>query len=465
MSWIERAPLEERLLAAVRAPGPALATLVGPRRSGVTELLRRVLRGLEWRRVAFTATLAAPGVRLERAAIAFERAGIPRPEGAAAWSDWAGALLDDLRTGRSPVVVAIDDAPLLLDSDEDAAAALAALWAGARAHALPLHLVLAGHDADALDRWADQVLGVPAPQRIRVPPVRVDELAAHLPDWPPEERFLIRACLGSSVETLGRVDPSLRATTNLLRLAIDPDGPLHDLPAQRLREQFQKPERYAGIVSALAEGAHDWGGIRRANPAFRSGNQLAPYLSALQEHGWVTPERSLDAAPESRGRRYRLGDPFVAFWHAVAEPARDRLLAGESPTRVAREMPLDDHLERVFPILCRLALLEGVVDDRLTRRIPVRAREIGGLWGADYHLPISGTLRNGAVVYGVGVWGRTAEEADAETALEALRATRYGYGRESRLVLVVTSRGATEGLVRRVARDHRLLLVPLQSLF
>lgn len=464
MPWIERPDIEARLRRALEAPGPVLVTVTGPSRSGVSGLLRRVRSGSEPRRIAFTATLAAPPLRLERATAAWHRAGV-RAEGSPTWASLVSALLDTLRADRAPTVVVLDDAPRLIDTDDEAAAALATLWTGARAHALPLYLVLAGHDEDAVSRWIDDALAGASPQAVRVPPVRIDELAHHLPGWPAHERFLIRACLGSRMETLGRVDPGLRATTNLLRLVVDLDGPLHGLPPRRLREQFQKPERYTGILTALAEGAVEWGEIRRANPAFRSGNQLAPYLSALQDHDWVRAERSLDAAPGSRGRRYRLGDAFTAFWYAVAEPARDRLLAGDSPARVARELTLDGHLARTFPSLCRAALLEGVVDPRLTRRIPVRAREIGGLWGTDYDLPVSGTLRNGAVVYGTGVWGRTANEADADEALAGLRATRYGFGRESRLVLLITTKGATEGLARRVARDHRLLLVPLQSLF
>lgn len=465
MSWIARPLAEERLKAAVAPPGPGVVALTGAPGVGVSGLLRRLLRRLTARKIAFTATVGPPPSRLARAAEAWQRGGVESADPVPSWPGLVEALLDRLQTERQPVVVVVDDAPELLDADAEAAGALAALWTGARRHALPLHLVLAGHDEPVLERWIDEALAGARPARVHLPPVRVDELRVHLADWPPEERYLIRACLGSRVETLGRVDPGLRAATNVFRLVIDPEGPLHDLPPRRLREQFQKPERYAGIVGALAEGAREWARIRSRNPAFRSGNQLAPYLSALQDRGWVDAALSLDAPPGSRGRRYHVADSFVAFWYAVAEPARDRLLAGESPGRVARELPLGPHLERVLPHLVRAALLEGVHDPRLRPPLPLHAREMGGVWGPEVDLPISGTLRNGAILHGVGVWGRPADEADAEAALRARRATRYGYGRESRFVLLATTRGVSPALARRAARDDRLLILPLQFIF
>lgn len=476
MAWIERPLLQRRLRAALGVPGPAVVTVAGAPGMGVSGLLRRVLPQAADRIIAFTASDAPPPRRLERAVEAWLRAGVPlvapapggggsNPDSPPSWTGLVASLLESMRAHRRSLHLVVDDAPELLAGDGAEAAALAALWASARSHALPLHLILAGHDDDRVERWIDEALPGAGRERVRVPPVRMDELRAHLPDWLPEERHLIRAALGGRVATLGMIDPGLRATTNLFRLVVDPQGPLHAEPPRRLREDFQKPARYAGILGALADGAREWAGIRKRNPAFRSGNQLAPYLAALQERGWVRAERSLDAAPSSRGRRYHLADPSVAFWYAVAEPARDRLLAGEAPGRVARELALGPHLARTFPHLCRKALLEGVADARLPLPHPLRAREMGGLWGPDHELPISGTLRSGAIVHGVGVWGRVAGEADARAALAAQGLTRYGFGRESRFVLIVTSRGASDGLARWGARDHRLILLPMQSLF
>lgn len=459
MPWIPRPFLQDRLHSALEAPGPAVVSLSGAAGSGVTGLLRRVLATVDRRVVGLSGGFTPAPDRRDRFIAALQRAGVER-EGLSTWSEAVDELLADLESHRTRTVVAIDDAPLLLDSDADARAGLTRLWTGARAHALPLHLVMAGTDDTTLDDWIAGALGGATPVKISVAAIGIRELAQHLSDWSPAERLLIRAGLGSSAATLGRVDPGVRATTNLLRLVVDPDGPLHQRPPRHLRERVQKPERYAGILRALASGAREWGEIRRANPTFRSGNQLAPYLATLQDMGWVAAEQALDAVPGSRGRRYHLADPFTAFWYGAVEPLRDRLLEGSRPSRIMRELDLVPHLGRVATTLCRQAVVEGV-----TGVFPARARQIGGLWGPDFDLPISGILRNGAAFYGRCVWNRVANNADADQVLSGLRATRYGFGRESRVALLFTARGATETLIRRVARDDRLVQVPLESLF
>lgn len=333
------------------------------------------------------------------------------------------------------------------------------LWTGARARALPLHVVVVGPDDPSFDTLLNELFEGADARHVPVGPLSGAEVRAHLPEWSPAERYVLGACLGGSPETLGRVDPTVRAATNLQRLVVDPEGELHGLPPRRLAEQFQKPARYAGVVRALAAGAREWGEIRRADPSFPSGNQLAPYLATLQETGWVEASRSLDAAPDSRKRRYRLADPFTAFWYAVVEPAVARLLEGDGVAGVWRELPVERHASRRFPDACLQALARRGADF-----LPVAAREAGGLWGDGYDLPVAGTLTNGAAVYGVCAWEQ-ATAADADRATAQMRATRYGFGRQARIRLVFTAAPPDETLVRRAARDPLIRIVGLESLF
>lgn len=461
MTWIRRPRLEEALQRALAQPAPALVVVRGRPESGVSALLRHVAASSDRPVAALSATPGTGESHRTRFAEALARQGTAvEVDGPPEWDALVDALLDDLDRRRDARVLVIDDAPGLGGSAAEAGRVVARLWTGARSRALPLHLVLASTRQGDLDALLGQALEGADPHVVEVGPVRGDELREHLPDWSPDDRYLIQACLGSSVATLGRVDPGIRAATNLQRLVVDPEGPLHGRPPRRLREMVQKPERYTGVLVALARGARDWGQIRRANPAFRSGNQLAPYLSTLQDLGWVESERSLDAAPESRRRRYGPVDPFTAFWYGVVEPALGRLLEGEPAGRVWRDLPVDLHAAHQFPGACRRALVERGADV-----LPVAAREAGGLWGDGYELPVSGTLRNGAAVYGRCVWGRPATVADADTTTRHMRATRYGFGRQARLPTLFTAGGVTEPLVRRAARDPLLHLVPLTALF
>lgn len=458
MPWISRPALETALRRALDEPGPALLALRGRPRSGRSGLVRRVAGTPDRSTLAVVGRPGPGGLRSLREAWA--RAGLdPGLAGTAEPASVEEVLLRDLEARRHPRVLVVDDLPRWVSGDPEARRALMGLWTGARARALPLHVVVVGPDDPSFDTLLAELFEGADARSFPVGPLSGAEVRGYLPEWSPAERYLLGACLGGSPETLSRVDPAVRAATNLQRLVVDPDGEFHGLPPRRLGEQFQKPARYAGVLRALAAGAREWGEIRRTDPSFPSGNQLAPYLATLQETGWVETSRSLDAAPESRKRRYRLADPFTAFWYAVVEPAVARLLEGAGAAAVWRDLPVDRHAERWFPDACLQALAE-----RGGEFLPVGARETGGLWGDGYDFPVAGTLTNGAAVYGVCAWER-ATAADADHATAQMRATRYGFGRQARLRLVFTAAPPDETLIRRAARDPLIRIVALESLF
>ena len=243
---------------------------------------------------------------------------------------------------------------------------------------------------------------------------------------------------------------------------MDPEGPLHDRVPRRLRELVQKPDRYAAVLGALADGARDWGEIRGATPAFTEGNQIAPYLSTLESAGWIRKRESLDAPARSRRRRYALVDPLAGFWYAVVEPVLGDLLSGRPP-RTLWDAALADRAETFIrnriPSLVREALREG------PGPFPVAARRLGALWGEGYDLEVAGTLRNGAAIYGACVLDRRATVDDAARLTAHMRATRYGFGREGRIRVLFTMDGATTALTRRAARDHLLMLADVSGMF
>lgn len=472
MTHIHRPNLTTRFRDALSQPSPGLVVVHGPRGSGKSRLLRDEFRTRRKAGDSRAATLGLHGsvgpTRRQVAGLgkALAEAGI-LAEGSQldSWIDGFTHLVEDLKQNRVPRLLAIDDVHNLSRSSPEFDEALGALWAAIRAHALPLHIVVASFDRPALEALTG--MGGPfanaEPTWVSVADVTIDDLRAHLPSWSSRDRFLLAACVGRSARALGQIDPDVRWSTNVQRLIVSPGAPLHGLPPLQLQASVQKPDRYAGILSALAEGGRAWADLYRRDHAFTSGNQLGPYLSALQKLGWVSAEGSLDAPLRSRKRRYRLTDPATAFWYGAVEPVLGRLLAGYSAAQLWRShlAPIALRLagER-FPFDCRTALLESG-----DAWIGARAREAGGLWGEGYDLPVAGTLLNGATFYGVCVWGRPATRADADAAFRQMRATRYGYGRATRWRVVLTSQGATESLLRKAARDELLTVLPLDALF
>jgi hypothetical protein len=182
--------------------------------------------------------------------------------------------------------------------------------------------------------------------------------------------------------------------------------------------------------------------------------------------GLLVSGRSLDASARSRGTRYAVADPFVAFWMRFVLPWRvgEERHADEPAVRehYAREIRpgIGEHMEAVLPFVARQHMR---FDARET--FGAYPREEGALWGPDVDIPVAGILTSGAAYYGACSW-KPPRRADSplEALDRAVRRTRYGFGRERRLRLVFTGRPAPTWLRREVARRPDAELVDAEAL-
>lgn len=444
----------ERLVEALRTPGPSLSLVSGGRGTGKTYLLRDVAAGLP------------PGVHVVRHGCAplpdpdqrglFARAvGLPGSEEPSApeWPILFDGIADAADRTRRTTAILVDDAHLALGARSAVGGFLEALWARLRARALPVHLILAGrapHLGRELERSAPELRRA-AGLELVLGGLSFREVTARVPDYSPRDRLRTWAIFGAVPERVRHLDPGVRLATNVERLLLAPGAPLLAAGLRALEGDVQSLPRYASLLRALAGGRTDWSGLRAACPDFATGSQMAPYVGRLESLGLVEVRRSLDAGERSRNRRYEPADPFLAFWYRFVLPALGEigLLAPKDPWKRWISRELDEHVARVFPRACREWLfLHG--DEAL----PERARLAGGLWGPGYDLPVAGTLRNGAVVYGACRWRGDPVDADAFSDVRRqLRETRYGFGREGRLRVVFSATGFTTGARRAVGRD------------
>jgi len=249
---------------------------------------------------------------------------------------------------------------------------------------------------------------------------------------------------------------------NVRRGFLEPDAPLVRAGIETAGQRLQSPARYFSLLRVLARGARDWGAIRERAGGFDSGSHIAPYLGKLEELGLVAVERSLDAAPGGRRRRYRLSDPSLGFWWRFVLPAWSEIQAGRGGEVWGGGLPvgLDDHVRAWFPHLCRSWLL-----DHGDEVFPAPAREASGLWGADYDLDVSATLRNGAALYGRALWTDAAVSPGHFDAVDReVRNTRYGFGREARLRVLFTSGPVEPEVRRRAAREVGAWIVEAETI-
>lgn len=447
------------------APGPRLVLVRGPEHCGQRALVRGCVEAAR-RRGRWGAPPAWQ--RFDPAPASLQRRAL-----AAALAP--AATLDDLEAhleaDRRPRVLVLDQVHHLLSADDAAGARLAGFWRGVRGRTLPLHLVLLSNEPDVLDTWLPPAGSGPGDAEVvEVGPLEPGAPGSAPDHWTPRDRLLLWCALGGRAERLRHLDPRAGLARNLQRMVLEPDAPLHRGPVEEIVARLQKPDRYLGVLTALARGAREWGEIRAAVPELSAGSRLAPYLGSLEELGWVSSERSLDARPESRRRRYALTDPFTGFWLRAVAPAQGRL-QHEAAARVWADdvLPrLEQWAAHLLPEACRRALRRPArAGSGDARRPPLQApaRRTGGVWGEGYDLPLAGILSNGASVHGRTVWGRGADESDAEEVEEQLRRTRFGFGRENRLRLLVSDGPPSEGLVRRAARSRQLRVLRLDDLF
>lgn len=438
---------------------PSLIVVSGPPGAGKTALVRTA--AADFRHVFHRAPPLPDPLQRGALAASLRRAWADAPEVAAlsvdpTWDEVLGAALGGA-PGR-PTVLVVDDAHRWDQSRARFAPGLFSGLATARKLGRAAHVVLVSSEPMApTPPGKDE----PAPAHIRLGPLPFRAAAHLLPGSDPSDLLRAYAVFGGIPAHLRRLDPGTSLVTNLRHLILEPGAPLGELPLALLEAAAQTPSRYAAILAALANGEADWSAVHAGVPDLTASGQVAPYLKRLEDLGLVEVRRSLDAGPRSRGRRYRITDPFFAFWYRFVLPHRERLDLGGGEELLASHIRpgLDHHVRTVFPEICRQHMTLDVMEF-----LGANARECGGLWGPGYDIPVAGILSSGGAFYGSSM---LAEDDDAEVLRRLdrdIRETRYGFGRERRLRVLFSPASMPAALQREAARRHDVHLVDAVAL-
>jgi len=371
--------------------------------------------------------------------------------GPPSWDDLFTALVAAVPEG-CPLVLVVDDAHRWEESRARVAPALEAALAEARSRAQALHVALVSPELPAVPA-SDE----PSALDLTLRPLTFRAAAAFLPGASVRERLCAHAVFGGVPGHLARVDAEASLGANVRRLVLDGNGALADAPLALLERLFQTPSRYAAVLTALADGEGSWGTVQSGVSDLSAGGQAAPYLKRLEEVGLVEARRSLDASPRTRSHRYRIRDPFVAFWFRFVLPSRHLLHEGIGErlwTDVIRP-GLPPHVASILPEVCRDFMANDAIEV-----LGSNAREVGSLWGAGYDIPVAGLLTSGAAYYGLPVEAGSEADTTALDRLDAqIRETRYGFGRERRLRILFVDGEPSLPLQREAARRDDVIVV------
>lgn len=287
------------------------------------------------------------------------------------------------------------------------------------------------------------------------PPGAVDD------DASPSET--LRASSSARLASLAFLDAGASPSETMRACLAQGRAPLASAPRDELERRTQKTRRYAALLRAVAEGASSWRALAEVLGAEGGPGGAGPYLQRLRRLGIVAADRPLDAPSSGRRTRYRLSDPFEAFWWSAVHPVRSELL---SPDRAERawtnqiEPRLPDALGAAMPQICRNFLRFGSAP-----LLGAVARRAGPLWGKGFDFPAAATLANGAVCYVHVHSGPGPAGPPALAALDAqVRRVRYGRDRQTRFRVLVSLAGFTESLRRESARRPDIRLADADAL-
>ncbi|MDZ7780902.1 MAG: ATP-binding protein [Gemmatimonadota bacterium] len=368
---------------------------------------------------------------------------------------WPGLFAMALRRARPdgpPFAFVLDDAHRLTEARARYLEPLSAALRSAREERRPFHVVLVGPIArENGELENDELEG----DRIVVHPLPLRPATGLLPGRTARDRIRAYSVFGGIPRVLAAVERDVTLETNIRRLALEPDAPFENVAAHWLERDLQTPSRYNAILARLAHGECDWGTLHEAVPDLTSSGQLAPYLGRLEELGLASVRRSLDAAPNSRSRRYVVNDPFLAFCYRFVMHA-----SGTEERLGHIRAALDEHVGTVFPRICRQHMEHDALET-----LGANARELGSLWSPGPEVPVAGLLASGPAFYGDCWWDQPRQRDDPFGELDrATRETRYGFGREHRLRLLFTGHAAPRWLEREAVRREQCRLIGPEAL-
>ncbi|TAK29736.1 MAG: ATP-binding protein [Chloroflexota bacterium] len=468
---INREKESERLLQVWNKPGPALALLYGRRRVGKTFFLQDFLR--EHQGIYL---LAADSTSLENLSefLSQVRHAFPERHDAtpANYSTWRSAfrLICDLAHDE-PFAVVVDEFGALCHADSTIPSVLQSVW-DLDAQRTKLKLVLCGSEVgvlSSLDEYGQPLHGRFDWQGHFKPLDYYDSARFIAAASPPGQTYTAREMLlayglyGGAGRYLVAIDPARPLSQNYASQVLDPNGIFHNEGETLIRQErnIRDIARYNAILASLASGATQWGEI--VNQAHVESATLPPFMSRLQQLGWVIHEKPF-GEPNRKGL-YRLSDNTLKSWYRYVFGMRSAIQMAP-PDEAWRQLVQPD-----LPNYMGSQVFEGICQQHMARfssryALPL-IMDMGRWWSRDSQVEIDlvARLKDDSYLFGECKWATSPIDVDDLVKLRRKVELLPHQPWKERARYVLFSAGGFKPYLEERAREQAVLLIGPEQLF
>jgi len=431
--------------------------LYGRRRVGKTELVKEFCAGNE----SFYHLASQDAPKRQREKLVEELADyrndrVPRTDG---WHDAVEYLGDTLTDEKC--VVAIDEFPYLVESDETVLSAFQHLVDTVR-EASRSTLLLAGSSISVME---SEVLGHESPlygrrtTQIDLRPFTFAE-ALDAIAYPFEEAVRSFAVTGGMPLYLTAFDYDRPLSENLSDNHLSKTSVLYNEPEFLLRTELRNPARYMSILEAIANGYTTPNEV--SGQVDVDSGPLSRYLRRLRRLRLVEREVPVTAQSQKSKRSvYRIADDFLRFWFRFVDPNRSGIEQAPDLVLEDRILPeLDEFVATTFEDVCREALWQLARDSE----VAFTYGSVGRWWYGEHEIDIVGLDdRTPAAIFGECKWTETPVGGGlADRLREKVDEVRWKTGEREVEFALFSRAGFEDGL--RDQLDDRWHLIDLQRL-
>ncbi len=398
-------------------PEAGLMILFGRRRVGKTSLLthfmesRQLSGGFYW--MATTHNAAYQLRDFSQAIFHYDPRFSSAPSADFTFPDWEsafGQMADAVAQFSTPQLVVLDEFTYLVHNDSAITSLLQKLWDHRLSKIANLRLVLTGSLVGMMER---EVISYQAPlygratSLLRLRPLPYAALLALFPDRPADERVAIYAATGGVPAYLNLFTRTETFASALRRECLIPGSIMLGDPAVILHEQLKEPQSYESILSAIANGNHQWNDI--AKMAGIPETSLSHYLRILNELEITERRDPIFARADNKKGQYYLRDHFMQFYYRFLVPHLSKIDRGYVDVAVEQiSQDLRSFIGgAVFEELCR----EWTLAAGLTGQLSFEPEVVGSYWqqshGQGVQLDVvAGNQRLKKLLIGEAKWGK-----------------------------------------------------------